>query len=261
MLSLSVIITTLNEEKNIARCLRSVQGVADEVIVVDSASTDATRAICASFGAKVFVRAWEGYAAAKNFAASQAAHDFILSLDADEALGDELRKSILAAKSRDCIGFFSFKRITNYCGQWIRHCGWYPDIKLRLYDRRLARWEKPIHEQLAPWPDRIQLLEGHCLHYSYYTIAGHVQQANRFTDLTAQQAFAEGRRSGWLKIVVSPWFKFFKSYILQLGFLDGYRGFVISRISAYAVFVKYAKLRELERESNDSQSSTLRRAA
>jgi glycosyltransferase involved in cell wall biosynthesis len=261
MLSLSVIITTLNEEKNIGRCLRSVQGIADEIVVVDSASTDATRAICATFGARVFIRAWEGYSAAKNFGASQATHDFILSLDADEALSDELRNSILEVKSQDGIGFFSFKRITNYCGHWIKHCGWYPDVKLRLYDRRLARWEKLIHEKLAPWPDRVQLLRGHCLHYSYYTIAGHVQQANKFTDLTAQQAFGDGKKSGWLKIVVSPWFKFIKSYVLQLGFLDGYYGFVISRISASAVFLKYVKLRELERASTESKPASRRQAA
>ncbi|MBI3839818.1 MAG: glycosyltransferase family 2 protein [Planctomycetia bacterium] len=261
MPSLSVVIITFNEEKNIGRCLESVRRVADEIVVVDSASTDATRAICESFGVKFFVRAWEGYSAAKNFGASQATHDFILSLDADEALSDELTKSILEVKSRDCTGFFAFKRLTNYCGQWIKHCGWYPDIKLRLYDRRRVRWQGLIHEQLLPCPDRVQLLPGDCLHYSYYTIAGHVQQANKFTDLTAQQAFSRGKRSGWLRIVFAPSLKFIKSYFLQLGFLDGYYGFVISRISASAVFLKYAKLRELQRDSSETRQKVRRQAA
>lgn len=261
MLPLSVVIITLNEEKNIGRCLQSVRQVADEIIVVDSASTDATRTICESFGAKVCVRAWEGYSAAKNFGASHATHDFILSLDADEALSDELEKSILEVKTRGCIGFFSFKRLTNYCGQWIKHCGWYPDIKLRLYDRRRVSWQGSIHEQLAPRPDRIERLRGDCLHYSYYTIAGHVQQANKFTDLTAEQAFSRGKRSGWLRIVFAPPLKFIKSYFLQLGFMDGYHGFVISRISASAVFFKYAKLRELQRKSNEARPTTRRQAA
>jgi glycosyltransferase involved in cell wall biosynthesis len=261
MLSLSVVIITLNEEKNIGRCLQSVQRIADEIIVVDSASTDATRAICESFGAKVFVRAWEGYSAAKNFGALRATHDFILSLDADEALSDELETSILEAMSQDCIGFFSFKRLTNYCGQWIKHCGWYPDVKLRLYDRRRVSWQGSIHEQLVPRPDRVEQLPGDCLHYSYYTIAGHVQQANKFTDLTAEQAFSRGKRSSWPRIVFAPSLKFIKSYFLQRGFLDGYYGFVISRISASAVFFKYAKLRELQRKSNESDQTVRRQAA
>ena len=261
MLPLSVVIITLNEEKNIGRCLQSVQRIADEIVVVDSASTDATRAICESFGVKFFVRAWEGYASAKNFGAAQAEHDFILVLDADEALSDELAESILEIKNRGEIGFFSFKRLTNYCGQWIKHCGWYPDIKLRMYDRRRVRWQRLIHEQLAPWPDHIQLLRGDCLHYSYYTIAGHVKQANNFTDLTAQQAFSQGKRCGPWRVFFAPWFKFLKGYVLQLGFLDGYYGFMICRISAFAAFLKYAKLRELQRDSSVSIRTAHRRAA
>ncbi len=245
-LHISAIIITLNEERNIERCLNSLKGVADEIIVVDSFSTDRTKEICLSHHIKFIENNWPGYAAQKNFAQQQASNDFILSLDADEALSEKLADSIRKIKSQAIFHVYSFKRLTNYCGKWIRHGAWYPDIKLRLYDKRKCNWEGIIHERLQyPPSEKVVMLEGDCLHYSFYTIAEHEMQVNKFTDLMAKEAFEKGRRTNQLQILLKPRFKFIRDYIFRLGFLDGYYGFVISRISAHATFLKYVKLKEL----------------
>ena len=149
MPKLSVVIITFNEEQNIARCLDSVQGVADDVVVLDSFSTDATERISRKYDVNFIQRKWEGYSRTKNFANNQAKYDWILSLDADEALSDKLRASILEIKSREIPETCSFNRLTNYCGNWIRHSGWYPDVKVRLFERNQGHWEGKIHEQLV----------------------------------------------------------------------------------------------------------------
>ncbi|MBK6965159.1 MAG: glycosyltransferase family 2 protein [Bacteroidales bacterium] len=248
MALLSVVIITLNEERNIGRCLQSVGVIADEVVVVDSGSTDRTEAICLEHGARFISHTWLGFAETKNFANSQAKYPLILSLDADEALSEKLKASILAVKAMDSLKTaFSMNRLTNYCGKWVKHCGWYPDTKTRLFSREYARWTgKVIHEKLTTDPGvEIKHLEGDLLHYSYYSIAGHIAQANRFTDLTAEQAFREGKKSGILQILIKPPVKFIRDYFFKLGFLDGYYGFIICRISAQATFFKYIKLRQL----------------
>ncbi|MHC1777185.1 MAG: glycosyltransferase family 2 protein [Lentimicrobium sp.] len=248
MAQLSVVIITLNEERNIDRCLQSVEGIADDVVVVDSGSTDRTKAICMEHGARFISHAWLGFAKTKNYANAQAKYPLILSLDADEALSDRLKASILAFKAGESgKTAFSMNRLTNYCGKWIKHCGWYPDTKIRLFNRDHARWTgKVIHEKLTTDPDiEIEHLEGDLLHFSYYSIAGHIAQANRFTDLTAEEAFREGKKSGMIQILFKPPVKFIRDYFLKLGFLDGYYGFIICRISAQANFFKYIKLRQL----------------
>lgn len=248
MTQLSVVIITLNEERNIGRCLQSVKGIADDVVVVDSGSTDRTNSICMEFGARFITHNWLGFAETKNFANAQAKFPLILSLDADEALSDRLKASILAVKAMESgKTAFSMNRLTNYCGKWIKHCGWYPDTKIRLFNRDHARWTgKVIHEKLTTDQGiETEHLEGDLLHYSYYSIAGHIAQANRFTDLTAEEAFWEGKNSGIMQILMKPPVKFIRNYFFKLGFLDGYYGFVICRISAQATFFKYIKLRQL----------------
>ncbi len=244
---LSAVIITLNEERNIGRCLDSLKGIADEVVVVDSFSTDITEAICKKFGARFIQHPFTGYATQKNFAMTSAAHDIVLNLDADEALSGELRNSVLAAKKNWKADGYAFNRLTNYCGRWIRHCGWYPDRKLRLVDRRKARWGGgEVHEKIIMQHGATsQFLKGDLLHYSYYTIGEHMKQQRLFSDLAAKEAFKKGRRSTIFHVIFNPAYTFIRKYFIQLGFMDGYNGWMISLISAKANFWKYSKLRNL----------------
>ncbi|MFA4851197.1 MAG: glycosyltransferase family 2 protein [Bacteroidales bacterium] len=247
MFQFSVVIITFNEERNIARCLKSLGEVADEIIVVDSFSTDKTAEICQKFPVKFILKEWMGYSPAKNFANSMANNDYILSIDADEALSDELRKAILELKKSDNLfDAYRFNRLANYCGKWIHHCSWYPNTKLRLWNRHKGEWEGEIHEEVKMKSSaKVGFIKGDLLHYSYYSIEQHINQVNVFTDLTAKAAFKKGKKAGCLKILFSPFIKFTRDYFFRLGFLDGYAGFVICRISAHATFLKYAKLRQL----------------
>lgn len=246
MKEISVVIITLNEEKNIARCINSVADIADEVLVVDSHSTDNTRTISEELGARVIETDWMGYSDTKNMANAKARCDYILSLDADEALSDNLRKNILEQKEK---GFphdiYELDRLTNFCGKWIRHGGWYPDKKYRLWKKGLAEWSGIIHEELV-WDKRASVghLRGFLLHYAFNSISQHIDQINSFSDLAAQDAFNKGKNAGLLKLCFSPAWKFFRDFIIRRGFLDGYYGYVIARNSAHAKFLKYAKLRE-----------------
>jgi glycosyltransferase involved in cell wall biosynthesis len=235
---LSAVIITKNEEKNIANCLESLIGIADEVLVLDSHSTDRTPEICHSFGARLVPVEWLGYAATKNYGNSLASSDWILSLDADEVISPELSESIIHWKASENNHFCSFSRLTNYCGRWIHHGGWYPDIKVRLFDRRSARWiGEPVHETLQyPESTLIEKLSGDLLHYSFHTISQHVSQVNHYSSLAAR-----GKKGGILKMIFSPLWSFIHMYIIRLGFLDGREGFIIAVISGYARFLKYAK--------------------
>lgn len=249
MLPLSVVIITYNEEKNIERCLDSVKEIADEILVVDSFSTDKTEKICSSYKVRFIKKAWEGYSSTKNFANQQARYDWILSLDADEVLSEELKKSIAEIKKGAETKTYKFNRLTNYCGKWIKHGGWYPDTKVRIFDRRKTKWEGDIHETLTNINEKeISLLTGDCLHYSYYTIDEHLKQAEKFTDIAADSLFAKGEKATWLLIILKTVAKFIKDYFLKIGFLDGYFGFIISRISAKATFLKYYKLKKLNQK-------------
>jgi len=245
-ISLSVVIITFNEEANIARCLQALGDVADEVLVVDSFSTDRTVAICQEYGARVVQNAFVGYVEQKNFATDQAMFDHVLQLDADEVLTDELRQSIQQAKNNWQHAAYSLARLTNYCGTWVRHGGWYPDRKLRLYDRRLGRWQGLLlHEHYEVQPGQTTgQLAGDALHYSYHSIAQHVSQLNKFTSITAQERALKGKtRVTVFHLVLKPLWKFVHGYVFRLGFLDGFAGLSIAAISAAGVFLKFAKLK------------------
>jgi glycosyltransferase involved in cell wall biosynthesis len=247
-LKLSVVIITLNEEKNIAECLRSVLPVADEILVVDSFSTDATEAICTSMGARFVQHAWSGIAAQRNFAQDLASHPVLLNLDADERLSEKLATSILQEKQK---GFphkgYKMNRFNNYCGKWIRHGVYYPDRKLRLYHKNAGRvagsdpheWVQ-LHENFP-----VKKLEGDILHYSFRTFSEHVAKMNRFSSVAAQTHYERGRKPSVLKPFFSSWWAFVHSYLIRLGFLDGLCGYVIARNNAMYAFFKYAKLNEL----------------
>ncbi|MBN2189539.1 MAG: glycosyltransferase family 2 protein [Chitinispirillaceae bacterium] len=245
---LSVVIITYNEERDIGRCLASVKGIADELIVVDSFSTDGTEDICRKSGATFFKRTWDDYASARNFGAAKARNDLILSLDADEELSPELQRSIAAAKVSPDAWAGKFVRLSNYCGKWIRHGGWYPDIKIRIYDRKKAQWRGRVHEELEGiGENEAVLLAGECLHFSYDSVAGHCARSRRYARLSAEESLARGKRSSLLHVVGNPFVKFVRDYILRLGFLDGKRGLQIAAISAWGTFLKYATLRRLRK--------------
>jgi glycosyltransferase involved in cell wall biosynthesis len=248
---ISAVIIAYNEEDNIGRCLESLKQTADEVVVVDSFSSDRTAEICKSRGVEFIQHHFAGHIEQKNFALTCAANDVVLSLDADEALSDELIESIQSARRNWCADGYSMNRLTRYCGRWIRHCGWYPDKKIRLWNRRKGHWGgvNPHDHVVMDQGSRIGHLNGDLLHYSYPTIRDHVSQINRFSDIAAAAAFADGRRSNLiLDVCLNPTLTFFKKYVLKLGILDGYEGFVISTSTAYGKFLKYIKLRELEKQ-------------
>ncbi len=249
-MELSVVIITRNEERNLARCLSSVRPVADDIVVVDSYSTDATERIANDHGARFIPHTFEGHIEQKNWAITQAKFPWVLSLDADEALDEELTRSIAEVKRTGTADGYSMNRLTNYCGTWIRHGGWYPDVKLRLWDSRKGRWgganPHDRYEMLAG--SRTAHLRGNLLHYSYHSISDHIKQVDYFTNIAAKAMYKHGRRAGLLKLLLSPVVKFIGDYFLRLGFLDGHHGLVIARVSAHATFLKYAKLRQLWRE-------------
>lgn len=248
-MQISAVIITLNEEHNIDRCLQSLKGVADEIFVLDSFSSDGTENICRRHGATFLQKEWQGYSKTKNFANSQARYDFILSLDADEELSPALRNSIISLKNKQPADAYYVNRLTNYCGKWIRHCGWYPDRKLRLWNRSKGNWQGMIHEKVVlNGRPIVDYLAGDLYHYSFPSIGDHIVTANNFSKIAALEEFNDGKRINILfHLILNPFFTFLKKYIVQLGFMDGYYGFVICRISAFANFLKYSKLREMNK--------------
>ncbi len=251
MEELSVVIISFNEEKQIGRCLDSVRDIAGEIIVVDSFSTDRTREICLQHGVRFYEHTFEGYSEQKNFANSLARFDYILSLDADEALDAGLVQSIQnAAQAFDCDAYF-MNRMVNYCGSWIRHGSWYPDRKVRLFRKQKARWEGLIHESLIlAEGSKTGTLQGDILHYSYDSIESHIAQFDKFTTLSAREMFLEGKKAGILKLYFSPLSSFIKGFFFRLGFLDGHYGVLICFVNAFATYLKYAKLRHLRDEKS-----------
>lgn len=247
-MKITAIVITKNEERNIRRCLASLQGIAEEVIVLDSFSEDETREICEEFGVKFVQQEWLGFSATKNLGNEMATHPWILSLDADEMLTTELRSSILEVKN-DPKGAYSFNRLAFYCGKPIKHCGWYPDRKLRLFPRGKARWEgEYVHEQLKVDADvKVTHLKGDLLHFSYYTIREHESRAKRYSDLAAQGLVNQSAISLQLKAIFSPIYRFVKMYVFRLGFLDGNLGYNICRITAKEVRLKYQKAAALKK--------------
>jgi (heptosyl)LPS beta-1,4-glucosyltransferase len=247
---ISATIITLNEERNIGRCIKSLEGVADEIIVLDSLSTDRTQEICEQAGVRFVSRKWEGYSASKNYLNGLANHDYILSLDADEAVDADLRKSLLEVKKAVNPGVYSVNRITNYCGKWIKHGGWYPDVKVRLFLKDGSRWVGAhVHEELE-FPNGLEerQLSGHLEHYSYYSFEEHRKRADKYSALTAAKFYEQGKRVGAMKPYLSAMGRFFGMYFVKKGILDGRMGFKIAWISAQSNVFKYKELLRLQRE-------------
>jgi glycosyltransferase involved in cell wall biosynthesis len=248
MIKISAVIITFNEERNILRCINSLMGVVDEIVVVDSISNDKTKEICLSQNVKFIEHTFEGHIEQKNYAIIQASNPYVLSLDADECLDEELKKEILNVKNNWNADAYSMNRLTNYCGKWVYHCGWYPDTKLRLWDSRKGKWggDNP-HDKFELYDKNAKIvhLKGNILHYSYYTREDHYKQVEYFTTILSEAQFKRGKKAPLFVLILSPLVKFIKDYFIKFGFLDGITGFTICRISAYATFIKYKKLRAL----------------
>lgn len=247
MPKLSVTLITQNESADLAAALESVTW-ADEIVVVDSGSTDDTVAIARRFTERVSVNAWPGYVAQKNHAAALASHDWILSLDADErvtpALAAEIRALLGSAPAHRA---YRMPRITWHLGRWIRSTDWYPDHQLRLYDRTAARWTGGhVHEGLSV-DGSVGRLQGSLEHFAYRDISDHLDTIDRYTSLAARQMAEQGRTAGLLQLAVHPPLAFLRNYVARGGFRDGTAGFIVSAMNAYYVFLKFAKLWERRR--------------
>lgn len=250
---LSATIITQNEARHIARAVRSLS-CADEIVVVDSDSTDETRQLAASLGARVIAHPWEGFAAQKNFASRQAQHDWILSLDADEELDADAQAAVLDwKKSEPAVAGYQFARRARYLGRWILHAGWYPDYKLRLFDRRRGQWQGDyVHESVVV-DGSVKTLPGEILHYTCDSLDEHRQRIEFYTELAAREMFDRGERVNFLRRAFGPPWVFLHSYLLRLGVLDGLPGLWISWIAARYVHRKYSKLAALWSKASQSQ--------
>jgi (heptosyl)LPS beta-1,4-glucosyltransferase len=250
MTTISAAIITLNEERNIRRCIQSLRGCVDEIVVLDSFSSDSTQAICIEEGVKFIQKEWMGYSAAKNFLNEQTSCEYIFSIDADEALNEDMRQNLIKLKSVGLSGTYSVNRITNYCGKWIRHSGWFPDIKLRLFPRGKAKWVgELVHEELELETNMPNTLLGGLLeHYSYYDYKQHRERADKYSRLTAKKYHELGMKCGFLRPIMSGIGRFISMYFIKMGFLDGKMGFMIALISAQSNIYKYKELRRLMRQ-------------
>ena len=226
--------------------------MADEIIVIDSFSSDRTKEICQSFSVNFISHAWQGYSGSKNFGNNQARFDWILSLDADEALSPALTESILAHKTKGLSGAYKFNRLTNYCGHWVRHGGWYPDKKIRLFHKQQAAWQGNfVHEELVVQTGiPLQELKGDILHYSYYTIQEHLERSEKYARLGAEK-IASKKVPGALKPYLSAASRFIQMFVLKAGFLDGYYGWKIATITSREVFLKYSGARKIKKQLVD----------
>ena len=246
MPKLSVTVITKNEAADIGDALQSVAW-ADELIVVDSMSSDETVQVARRYTDRVIVREWPGYVAQKNHAASIASHDWILSLDADERVTPELASQIKATLATvPSHGGFRMPRVTRHLGRWIRTTDWYPDDQLRLYDRRTAEWTgRYVHESVSV-RGSVGRLHAELQHLAYRDIADHLETIDRYTTLAARQMHEDGQRAGLLQLAGHPPLAFVRNYLLRGGIRDGVPGFIISAMNAYYVLLKFAKLWELD---------------
>jgi len=256
---LTVTVITHNERSHIAAALESVAW-ADEIVVIDSHSTDGTSEIARRYATSVEQRDWLGYGGQKNYAADRASNDWILSIDADERVTSELAAEIQAVMRNGPVApGYLMTRVAHYLGRWVRSTDWYPDYHLRLYDRRAARWsERRVHESVevdgvAKGGKRLPRLCGELLHYPYRNMSDHLRKIDTYTTLAAQQWQAEGKRATALQAIIYPRLAFFRNYILKAGFRDGQAGLLVSLLNSHYVFLKYAKLLELQREKKKEE--------
>jgi glycosyltransferase involved in cell wall biosynthesis len=244
-MKITATIITLNEERNIERAIESLR-CCDEILIIDSGSVDRTVELAQKLGARVVEAGWRGYAGQKNWAAEQATHDWILSLDADEALSEALEAEIWNLKKNGPrFDAYTMPRLAQYCGRWILHSGWYPDRKIRLYNRHKAKWVGDfVHESLEV-QGRLGHLDTNLLHFTCDSLSEHVKTVDRYTTLAAQELAARKVHISWLRLIFDPPWTFFRTYFLRLGFLDGLEGIMIAYMAAFYAFLKYSKARNM----------------
>jgi glycosyltransferase involved in cell wall biosynthesis len=244
-MKITATIITLNEERNIARAIESLR-CCDEILILDSGSVDRTVELAQNLGVRVIEAGWRGFAGQKNWAAEQATHDWILSLDADEALSEPLEAEILALKkSGPRYDGYTMPRLANYLGRWILHSGWYPDRKVRLYHRAKAKWVGDFVHESVVVEGHIGRLEGNILHFTCESLSEHVKTMDRYTTLAAQELAARQMRVPLTRMIVDPFWTFCKSYFVQRGFQDGIEGLTIAYMAAFYTFLKYSKARNM----------------
>jgi glycosyltransferase involved in cell wall biosynthesis len=246
--SLTACIVAFDEEDRLGDCLASLRWC-DEIVVVDSHSTDRTREIAAAAGARVIERDWPGHVAQKEFAIRQAQHDWVLCVDADERISPELEKEIVELRDAgfpDMAGW-KLSRVSNYLGRWIRHGTWYPDLKLRLFDRRRGRWTGHDPHDRVEVDGRVGRLRGELLHHPYRSLEDHLATIDSYTTTMARELHEAGRRVRLSDLVLRPPARFFVYYVLRGGWLDGWRGLLMAYLAAHYVRLKYAKLWILQR--------------
>jgi len=251
-LPISVCLIAGNEAHRIARALESVAGwTAEIVVVINDMVTDGTNQVAAAHGARIFSQPWQGYAAQRNFAAQQATQPWILAIDADEVISDDLRQEIMAVFAagpcKPPLAAYSFPRLSFFCGRWIRHGNWYPDRKVRLWRKGEAEWQGNPHERLVV-QGNVRRLKSDLLHYSNDDIDQLLAKISLFSTLFVRQSQAQGKRFGWLDLAVRPVWKFIRAYFLRLGFLDGWQGYFIAWMEAFSTVTRYAKVIEAGRE-------------
>jgi glycosyltransferase involved in cell wall biosynthesis len=244
-MKISATLITCDEERNIARAIESLR-CCDEIVVVDSGSLDRTVELASNLGARVIENPWKGYAEQKNFAAEQASHDWILSLDADEALSEALEAEIWHLKKSppDCDAY-TVPRMAQYLGRWILHSGWYPDRKVRLYDRRRAHWVGQFVHESVEVNGRLGELQSNLLHFTCSSLSEHMRTLDRYTTLAAEEIVSQGRKIGYRHLLLNPPYTFLRSYVVQRGFLDGVEGVAIAYAAAFYNFLKFAKARNM----------------
>lgn len=242
-MKISATIITFNEERNVARVIESLR-CCDEVVVVDSGSNDRTVEIATKLGARVIETNWRGYAGQKNFAAEEAENEWILSLDADESLSEALEADIWQLKKNGPrFEAYSMPRLAQYLGRWILHSGWYPDRKVRLYDRRRARWVGDFVHESVQVDGSVGHLNSNVLHFTCDSLSEHLRTMDRYTTLAAEEIVARGGQVGWSDLLLDPAWTFTRSYLIKRGFLDGAEGLAIAWMAALYSFLKYAKAR------------------
>jgi len=243
---ISATIIACNEELNIARAIESLR-CCDEIVVVDSGSTDRTVEIAQKLGARVIEMSWRGYASQKNFASEQATYDWVLSIDADESLSEALEAEIWQIKkSGPQYDAYTMPRLAQYLGRWILHSGWYPDRKIRLFDRRKASWQGDYVHESVRVQGSVGHLESNLLHFTCNSLAEHLRTMDRYTTLAAEQLVDQKVDIHWRRIVFDPLWTFFRTYFLKQGFRDGLEGLCIAYMAAFYNFVKYAKARFMQ---------------
>ncbi len=249
MPEISAVIITFNEELFIEKCLASLDGIADEIIVVDSFSTDSTEQICKKYNVRFIKHQFEGYRDQKNYALKLVTHNNVIALDADEALSDTLRESILAIKDNWKYEGYYFNRRNNYCGKWIRHSEWYPDRQLRLFCADKGKWgELNLHEKfIMSNGAEVGRLKGDLLHWSITSRQDHIDKMNKYSQIGAIEFHKAGRKANIFTPYIHFLWGFFRSYIIKGGFLDGHDGFLICSLYAKSTFNKYLNLRRLNK--------------